>query len=382
MGRRRLRKWISIALGVVITLFMVMLLAMGPVVSWQLLTHGPTTVWDHLEYPTRTLEPSPEPFPWPEATDTELASLPGGATLAETVAMGDTLAFLVIHDGQIVGEWYRQDHGPETPSMLFSASKSILSLLIGAAIEDGLVSSVDALVTDYVPELAARGFDSVTIEDLLRMDSSMDYVEDDNPLGIHIRFNYTTDLRSEILDLGVRAEEESEFRYKSGDNALLGLILERALEGRALTAYLEERLWHPLGAESAASWNVDEEGGFERTWCCLAMTARDLARFGQLVLDSGDWQGDRLLVEEWLAKSFEPGFTPEDWPDYFSDSALSNYGYQWWLLEDGSPLALGKAGQYLFIDPVNQVVIVRLGEDQGEVSWAGLMKDLATRLGE
>lgn len=358
-----------------------MVVAMGPDVSWQLLTHGPTTVWDHLEYPTRTLTPSSEPVPWSEASSTDLGSLPGGADLAGTVAGAETLAFLVIHDGQIVGEWYRQDHGPERTSMLFSVSKSILSILIGAAIDDGLIGSVDAAVTDYVPELADRGFDSVTIEDLLRMDSSMDYVEDDNPLGIHIPFNYTSDLRSVILDLEVREEKDPEFRYKSGDNALLGLILERALDGETITSYLEERLWHPLGAESPGSWNVDAEGGFERTWCCLAMTARDLARFGQLALEGGEWHGERLLPATWLARSFEPGFASDRWPDDYSESAVDNYGYQWWLLEDGSPLALGKAGQYLFIDPGNQVVIVRLGEDLGDVSWAGLMKDLAARLG-
>ncbi len=358
-----------------------MFLAMGPDVGMQLLSHGPTTVWDHLEYPVRTIEPSPRPITWTEAADTRIGALPDGSRLEEAVSHGDTLAFLVVHDGLIVGEWYRGDHGPGEPSMLFSASKSILSLLIGAAIDDGLISSVDASVTDYVPELDGGGFDSVTIEDLLRMDSSMDYVEDDNPLGVHIRFNYTTDLRSQILDLSVRSEKDSEFRYKSGDNALLGLILERALDGQSLSAYFEERLWHPLGAVSPASWNVDREGGFERTWCCLAMTARDLARFGQLVLDDGRWQGERLLPEEWLARSFEAGFTRARWPEFFSDSALSNYGYQWWLLEDGSPLAFGKAGQYLFIDPVNRVVIVRLGEGQGDVSWAGLMEDLAAELG-
>ena len=380
--RTRLLKWVKWVAGAIAVLFVVMFVAMGPDVSWQLLTHGPTTVWDHLEYPTRTIEPSPDPVDWPEEPETDLTSLRFAAGLEDAISQGDTLAFLVIRDGIVVAEWYRSDHGPERPSMLFSASKSIVSLLIGAAIDDGYITSVDTPVTEYVPELAAGGFDSVTIEDLLRMDSSMDYIEDDNPLGVHIRFNYTTDLRSEILDLSVRSQPDSEFRYKSGDNALLGLVLERALDGQSVTSYLEERYWHPLGATSSASWNVDKEGGFERTWCCLAMTARDLARFGQLVLDDGLWQGDRLISDEWLDRSFEPGFTEERWPDYLSDSAVANYGYQWWLLGDGSPLALGKAGQYLFIDPVNNVVIVRLGEDQGDVSWASLMQEVAAGIEE
>lgn len=355
-------------------------LIMGPDVSWQLLTHGPTTVWDHLEYPTRDLEPSPTPSPWAEAGETSVASLPGGESILTALETGESLAFVVVKDGVIVGEWYRSDHGPEVRSMLFSASKSIVSLLIGAAIDDGLIQSVADPVTEYVPEMAGGGFDRVTLEDLLRMDSSMDYVEDDNPLGIHIPFNFTRDLRSRILDLSVREEPDSAFRYKSGDNALLGLVLERALGGETLTEYLQNRLWGPLGAESPGSWNIDDEGGFERTWCCLAMTARDLARFGQLAVQSGVWDDRRLLSEAWLEASFTPGFTADRWPEDLSGSVLANYGYQWWLLDDGSPLALGKAGQYLYVDRDDRVVIVRLGESQGETSWATLIEELADAL--
>ena len=106
--------------------------------------------------------------------------------------------------------------------MLFSASKSITSLLIGAATDDGLIGSVLDPVTTYLPELADGGFDRVTIEDLLRMDSNLDYIEDDNPFGIHVEFNYTADLEGDILNLELRDEPDEAFRYKSGDNAVLG----------------------------------------------------------------------------------------------------------------------------------------------------------------
>lgn len=379
MGRRALR-WISVAFLSLLAILVVIALVIGPGITWEVLSHGPTTVWDHLEYPTRTLDPSPDETPWETAAETAIAHLPYGPGVLEALETGETLAFLVVHDGRVVGEWYRDDHGPETPSMLFSASKSILSLMVGAAIDDGLIGSVTDAVTDYVPELADGGFDRVTLEELLHMDSSMDYVEDDNPFGIHIPFNYTRDLRGAVLDLEVRDQPDPGFRYKSGDNALLGVVLERTLGGESLTGYLERRLWDPLGATSSGSWNVDVEDGFERTWCCLAMTARDLARFGQLVAQDGEWEGQELISAGWLQASLTGGFSEDRWPEDYSGSPLVDYGYQWWLLDDGSALALGKAGQYLYVDRDDDIVIVRLGEDQGGVLWIDLIQGVADSL--
>lgn len=371
---RRRVAWVA---GTILVLVALIVVAIGPDIVWQLARHGTTTVWDHLEYPTRALEPSSDPSPWPTAAGAaDLPAVP--PDLEATLLATDTLAFLVVRDGAVVGEWYGDDGGPAVRSMLFSVSKSIVSLLIGAAVDDGWIGAVTDPVTDYVPELAATGFDDVSIEDLLRMDSGMDYVEDDNPFGLHIPFNYTTDLRAMILDLEVRDEPDPGFRYKSGDNALAALVLERALGGPTLTDYLQERLWDPLGATERGSWNLDREGGFERSWCCLAMTARDLARFGQLVLQAGRWDGAQLVSEGWLERSFTPGFLGERWPDGYADSPIDNYGYQWWLLQNGARLALGKDGQYLYVDPEHDVVIVRLGESPGDAAWIEIMQTVAS----
>jgi CubicO group peptidase (beta-lactamase class C family) len=371
-------RWrLVVVAGAVVAVAGALVVAIGPDISWQLLRHGDTSVWDHLEYPTRALSRSARPSAWHVGAEPDdLPAVPEG-NLTEVLTSSRTLAFVVIRDGEVVTEWYGERGGPHVRSMVFSVSKSLVSLLVGAALDDGLIESVHDPVTRYVPELAPGGFNRVTIEDLLRMDSSMDYVEDHNPLGIHIPFNFTRNLRGMILSLSVRDEPDPQFRYKSGDNALVGLILERALDGPTLTSYLQDRLWDPLGAERAGSWNVDHEGGFERTWCCLAITARDLARFGHLVVQDGVWDGAQLISRRWLAASFEPGFTPDRWPDEFTGSALANYGYQWWLLDDGSRLALGKDGQYLFIQPERGMVIVRLGESQGDVPWTRIMQEIA-----
>lgn len=377
---RRIGLLLAGLVGVVVIVLGAWAIVIGPVSVWRVLTHGTTTVWDHLEYPGRELSPSDSRGPWPLAADP--MSPPDvvveGASVSLASLLGDrgTLAFLVIDHGELTYEWYAPDHGSATPSMVFSVTKSILSLLLGAAIDDGLIGSASDPVTRWVPELTDRGYEAVTLEDLLRMDSDLDYVEGDNPFGIHVEFNYTPDLADAILALRVRDEPDPEFRYKSGDNALLGLVLDRALGDETITDYLWARLWNPLGAEHSGMWSTDREGGLERTWCCLALTAPDLARFGQLVLNEGKWGGQQLLSADWLEASFQPGYDAGRWPTDYDNSPLVNYGYQWWLTEDAM-VALGKGGQYLYVDPVRQVVIVRLGETQGDLGWVDVLRQVA-----
>ena len=288
-----------------------------------------------------------------------------------------TLAFLIIRDGNLVYDWYADGHDAATPSMLFSSSKSITSLLIGTAIEDGLIGSVDDPVSQYIPELADGGFDQVTIEDLLRMDSNSSYVEDDNPFAVHVEFNYTPALEKDILGLKVRDEPHTEFTYKSGDNAILGLILDRVLE-TSVTEYLETRLLHPMETTSDVVWSTDDIDGLERTWCCLALTASDFARFGQLVLNDGVWNGQRLISPAWLDASFEPAYTSDEWPSFYDESPLTSYGYQWWLVKDEAVVALGKDGQYLYVDLERNVIVVRTSTARGGVDWVDLMQQVGT----
>lgn len=382
-----MRRAARLGVGVLIVAALVLgawSIAIGPVSAWRVLTHGTTTIWDHLEYPGRDLSASPAPQPWLEAP-TPLAP-PEVVVDGQPIALPtllterDTLAFLVTRGGEIGYEWYAADHLPDQATMVFSVTKSIFSLLVGAALDDGLLGSVDDPVTSYLPEIADRGFEAVTLEDLLRMDSNLDYVEGDNPFGIHVEFNYTPDLAAAITDLGLRSQPDEDFRYKSGDNALLGLILNRALGQETVTGYFERRLWHPLGAEAPGRWSVDREGGLERTWCCLALTARDLARFGQLVLDDGRFQGEQLLSSGWLEQSFQPGFEDQRWPTDYAESPLLNYGYHWWLTAEAR-VALGKGGQYLYIDPARQVVVVRLGETAGDLGWIDVLRQVAHATG-
>lgn len=371
-----MKRWVrpvAVMVGLGVLVLAVWSAVIGPVAAWRVLTHGTTTVWDHLSYPGREIAASPVAHPWPadlEQVDAMTVRVDGKTVpLNDLLAGSETLAFVVVRDGVVVHEWYGQGHDPSTPTMLFSVTKSIVSVLVGAAIDDGLIASVHDPVTAYIPELAGAGFDEVSVRDLLTMDTASTYVENDNPFGVHVRFNYTPDLEDAILGLTRRNRPDEQFTYRSGDSAMLGLVLARSLGDRSVSSYLQERLVDALGMEHGGMWSIDRDDGLERTWCCLAMTARDLARVGQLALDRGQWDEIRVVSAEWFDASLTRAYEPERWPDDYAASPLASYGYQWWLTDKGAAVALGKDGQYLHVDPEHRTVIVRLGAAQGDHSW-------------
>jgi len=377
-GIRKIGKVITrIIVGLIIFLCLFILIWI-PVSGWDVvyrnLRYGTTRIDDFIHYPGRELSASENPFIFEDATTQTgfPTTIPYGEEdwmLDKFLESSDTIAFLVLKDGTMRYEKYFQGHTQNSISQAFSASKSITSILIGSAIDDGYIKSVDQVITDFVPELAAAGFDQVPIKDLLYMRSGMAYVENDIPFGIHVKFNYTSHLENAILDLEMRKEYTKEFIYKTGDNALLGLILDRALGDKTITEYTRERLWTPLGMENDGVWTLDHEGdGLEKTWCCLAASARDFAKLGQLYLNRGLWNGQQIISEDWVEQSTTFGaFDSSTWPQRFVDMGLEGYGYQWWLIseETGKFFAWGKDGQFIYVNPTSDVVIVRLGWSMG-----------------
>jgi CubicO group peptidase (beta-lactamase class C family) len=204
---------------------------------------------------------------------------------------------------------------------------------------------------------------------------------------VHVVFNYTSDLEKMILDFRIKDEPGEKFEYKSGDTALLGLILSRALAPKTISDYAQEKLWSPLDLEFHGVWSLDREDGLEKNWCCLALTARDLAKFGRLYLHQGLWDGERLLSEQWIKDSTSKMTVPKvDWAKGLADIGIRNYGYSWWLLSEneGDFLALGKDGQFLYVNPSFNVIIVRYGWSMGGIStrgWIDLFQFLAREAG-
>lgn len=325
----------------------------------RLARHGTSSVDDFKHSPARELAPSARPAPFAErmsrAEPPSVALDRGGRAvpLSQFLASSDTFALLVIKDGAIVFESYSAGRDAAAVSQYFSVSKSILSTLLGMAIDDGHVRSIDQPVTDFVPELSERGFGAVTLRHLVDMTSDLGYVENDNPFGLHPLAYYTPDVRRLVLQFRRRGESIDRFEYKSGDTALLSFALQRALDAETLTAYAQRRLWSPLGMEHRGLWSLDREGGFEKAWCCIAGTARDLAKFGRLYLARGLHGGQQLLSERWIEHaSARP-----------SGGAPRAYSFGWWPASPQGTdfMAAGKDGQFLYIAPARNAIVVRLG---------------------
>ncbi|QEE50563.1 serine hydrolase [Flavobacterium alkalisoli] len=286
------------------------------------------------------------------------------------LADNKTVAFLIIKNDTIQYEKYFNGYEQESIIASFSMAKSVTSILIGCALDDGFIKSVDEPVVNYVPELKDNGLEKVTIKHLLQMSSGIKCEESYiNPFGDAATYYYGTDLRKALSKMKPEREPGTEFSYSSCDTQLLGLVLERSLKGETITEYLDEKIWKPLGMEYDASWSLDrEKNGLEKTFCCINARARDFSKIGRLYLNKGNWNGKQIVSENWVEESTKP------------DTGLGNvdyYKYQWWLSSGGSYMAKGLLGQFIYVYPSKDLIIVRLGKNYGEVAWPELLTSLA-----
>ena len=294
----------------------------------------------------------------------------------EAVAFDDflednkTVAFIIIKNDTIQYEKYFDDYNEESVVASFSMAKSVTSILIGCAIDDGFIQSVDEPIINYIPELKENGLEKVTIKHLLQMSSGIKFNESyANPLGDAATFYYGTNLRKAIKKMKPEYNPGLGFSYSSGDTQVLGLVLERSLKGKTITKYLNEKIWKPLGMEYSASWSLDrKENGLEKTFCCINARARDFAKIGRLYLNKGNWNGKQIVSQKWVEESTKASV---------GIGNVSYYKYQWWLGDNGSFMAKGILGQYIYVNPDKNLTIVRLGKNYGKASWESIFNSLA-----
>ncbi len=289
--------------------------------------------------------------------------------LAAFLGRTETTGLLVVHAGAITHEEYWLGADEASPFTSWSVAKSVLSALIGIAVKEGHIASIRDPIGQYVPAFAGSGYGPVPIEDALTMSSGMDFDEDyDNPRSdINMLFVRAmalgTPIEESIAALqSIRAPGEFN-EYTSSDTMALGLVLEAAT-GMPVAEYLSTRLWGPMGAEADATWSTDRTGR-EIALCCLNATLRDYARFGRLYLEGGARDGVQIVPADWVhasvnptAPHLQPGENPlSDW--------TFGYGYKWWIPEDpqGDFTAIGIWGQYVYVDPTREVVIVKTSTD-------------------
>lgn len=281
-----------------------------------------------------------------------------------------TVAFLIIRNDTLLYEKYVDGYTESSIIPSFSMAKSVTSLLIGCAIDDGLIGSENELVINYIPELKENGFENVTIKHLLQMTSGLDFNESYfNPFGDAAKFYYGRNLHRDIKKMELATAPGLDYNYVSGDTQLLGLVLERALKTESITNYLQRKVWTPLGMEYDASWSLDRENGMEKTFCCLNARARDFAKLGRLYLNKGNWNGTQIVSQSWVEKSTAIDTT---------EGSVATYQYQWWINpSDNSYMAQGILGQFVYVKPSKNIIIVRLGKAYGGINWRQIFASIA-----
>jgi CubicO group peptidase (beta-lactamase class C family) len=343
---------------------------------------------DWQRFPSRPIAPAAEPFwfktgVWPGLESISVPTDHGVARrdLNQFMTETGTSAFIVLRGDELLTERYYNGASRDSVMTSFSMAKSFLSALVAIAIAEGRIGSVDDPITKYVPELAKRdpAFARITLRDLLSMSSGLKYSELGLPWSDDSLTYYDPDLRRLALQgTQVDGPPGQAFLYNNYNPLLVGLALERAT-GQTAASYLEQHLWQPMGAEYGASWSLDSKSdGFEKMESGINARAIDFAKFGLLYLRHGRWGDQRLIPGDWVGESTTPQAAP-------GSPSGTRYGYFWWIHSgDATPpaasrlFARGNLGQFIFVAPDANLVVVRLGREFGYEHWNELLDRLAT----
>lgn len=264
---------------------------------------------------------------------------------------------LVLKDGKIVMEKYALGRKPEDRWTSFSVAKSVTSTLVGAAIQDGKIKSLNAPVTDYIPELKGSAYDGVTVRQMLMMSSGVkwneNYVDPNSDVakaGQSVTEPGVNPMVSYLRKLPRAHEPGATWHYNTGETDLVGVLVSRAT-GEGLARYASEKIWKPYGMEQDAVWMTDP-GGQERGGCCISMTLRDYGRIGLFIAGGGVANGKPIVPPWWVGEATKVEISN-------GQPAPAGYGYFWWLRGSGAYEAVGIFGQAVTTFPKEHLVIVQ-----------------------
>ncbi|MFT6407946.1 MAG: CubicO group peptidase (beta-lactamase class C family), partial [Arenicella sp.] len=266
-------------------------------------------------------------------------------------------AFLVLKDGQVVFEEYLSGYNDRSKTNSFSMAKTVTTMLLGIAIEEGYVRDLDQAIVDFLPEFKDDPIGkTATIRQLSLMNSGYEWDENYyTPFSPTVRLYYGGDVSAFTLGREFSAEPGSFWEYSSASTELLGIFLLRALQkaGAAMTLseYLSEKIWQPMGMNDDALWHTDDQG-MELTYCCLSTNARNYAKLGLLMMNNGNWNGQQLIPQAFVEQMVKP-------------EGNAYYGLSTWLSDTQSPAFYafsGHLGQFIINVPEHNMVVVRLGE--------------------
>jgi CubicO group peptidase (beta-lactamase class C family) len=277
-------------------------------------------------------------------------------SLDSFVRLYKTISFVIIRNDTLLFQYYKKSDTTIVSS--FSMAKPLVSTLIGIAIDEGKIKSIDDKIVNYIPELEGKtGWDKITIKNLLQHTSGIKFTDRKYDIfSDNADFYWGNNLRKEVLKSKLECAPNVKFKYSSENTMLLALILEN-VTGNTLSFNLQEKIWKPLGMESNASWSLDrkDEKAIEKAFCCIQGKTLDFAKFARLYLNEGNWNGNQIVSKKWVDYSVH------------QDTSGNNrrfFNNNWGLgpLKYGSYYAVGLYGQYLYVYPEKKIIIIRFGE--------------------
>ncbi len=338
----------------------------GRLVRWNV-----PDIYDYNKFPFVEINNAKKTFKYPKKLKSELISnieFRNGnesiKNLDQIIKETKTNALIIIQNDTIIYEQYFNGRTRESLCKAFSATKSILSLMIGIAIHDGYINNINDPLKKYIPDFKNKELGEITIEQCLNQTTGIKY---DNRMSFFSdkpKFYYTINVRELIKDVKLESKPGSKWGTDEYSILLLAAVLENAT-GQSISNYLQEKIWKPVGMEYSATFSIDsKKHKFEHCADGLNATAIDFAKIGSLVLKNGYWNGKEIVPSVWIEESISlEGSSVTDWNGL-------NYKYLWWLnRENGDYQAIGHFGQYIFISPRTNMVFVRFGEKKGSISW-------------
>jgi|LakMenEpi03Aug12_release.lakeMendotaPanAssembly.Ray.scaffolds.fasta_scaffold01302_7 CubicO group peptidase (beta-lactamase class C family) len=316
-------------------------------------------IYDMKHFSLREIS-ADHPEPWPMSAAFNKANIPSGyMSLLDSM---ETTAFLVFRNDSLLFEKYWLGAEESTLTNSFSMAKSFTAMLIGKAIQEGYIKSLDQSVGEFIPEFSEGKNATLTIRHLLQMASGIPYGESySSPFGYMAKSYFGRDLIAETMKYKVVKEPGTFWAYEGGNSVLLGMIVQKAT-GRKVSEYFFQKIWSCIGAERMAYWNLDKEGGMEKTFSGFYSTARDFGRIGKLYMHQGIWENDTILSPDFVRECLKPNLVPDQ-----HGETCSWYGLHWWLgKHQGEDFfsCRGLRGQYIVGIPSQNLIMVRLGHQQ------------------
>jgi CubicO group peptidase (beta-lactamase class C family) len=358
------------------TIFIILIISVGVIVFTdnyfgRLVRWNIPDVYDYEKFPYVNIEKADNSFLIPKKTNENLISKLEFQRNGEIITDFNNLleitrtnAFVIIKNDTVIFEKYLNNRSRESLCKAFSASKSILSLLIGIAVQEGKIENINDPLNKYIKDFKNKELGNITIEQCLNQTTGIKYDNKMSFFSDKAKFYYTKNVRDLIKRVELENKPGTNWSTDEYSILLLGAVLENATK-KSISDYLQEKIWKQIGMEYPATFSVDsKKHKFEHVADGLNATAIDFAKIGLLLLKNGQWNHKQIIPKEWITESFSLEESSE------TDRIGLNYKYLWWIKrENGDYHAAGHFGQYIFVSPRSNIVIVRFGERKGGVSW-------------